>query len=67
MKRLSHKTVAVMYGLAALIILPWTLKMANELPQRHIVDDWHTVWVGFDIALCAVFIANAYDFVRRMV
>ena len=40
-------------GVAALILLPWTVYLTVTLPDRHEVNNWHVAWVGFDIGLAA--------------
>lgn len=49
----------------AIIMLPWAFALAEELPKRHLVDNWHLVWVGFDIMMGLAFLMTAYGLYKR--
>ncbi len=51
--------VAGMYGLLAIIIMPWTVYLALTLPTRHLARHWDVAWVGLDIAILLLLILNA--------
>lgn len=51
--------VAVIYGLLALVTMPWTIYLAVTLPTRHLSRHWDVAWVGLDIAILAMLILNA--------
>lgn len=40
-------------------LVPWTLYLTFTLPSRHVTHHYALAWVGFDIALAAVFAATA--------
>jgi hypothetical protein len=43
----------------ALFLVPWTIYLACTLPARYVVENWTTVWVGFDVLLVAMFATTA--------
>ena len=51
--------VAGIYGLLALVTMPWTIYLAVTLPTRHLSRHWDVAWVGLDIAIVAMLILNA--------
>lgn len=52
-------------GVAALILLPWTVYLTVTLPDRHEVNNWHVAWVGFDIGLAVSLALCVLTIVRR--
>jgi hypothetical protein len=56
--RLPH-WVAGIYGLLAVITMPWTIYLALTLPKKHLSTHWDVAWVGLDIAIVAMLILNA--------
>lgn len=59
-----RRLVPVIVAVVALI--PWTVYLANTLPDRHVVRHWPVTWVGFDILLLLVFAATAvFGLLRR--
>lgn len=61
----KHPHVAIIYAIMAMVMLPWAFVLAEELPKRHLVDNWHLVWLGFDIILGLVFLTTAYGLYKR--
>jgi hypothetical protein len=59
--------VAPVFALVGAGLVPWTLWMAYELPQRHIARHWDLAWVGFDIAMAGLLLATAFAALRRAV
>jgi predicted branched-subunit amino acid permease len=51
--------------LAALALVPWTLWLTFSLPSKHVAHHYDVAWVGFDIALGAMFGLTARAAVRR--
>lgn len=51
--------IAVVYGLLALVTMPWTIYLAVTLPSRHLSRHWDVAWVGLDVAIVIVLILNA--------
>ena len=49
----------------AIVMLPWAFTLAEELPKRHLVDNWHLVWLGYDIIMGLVFLMTAYGLYKR--
>jgi hypothetical protein len=50
--------VAGVYGLLALITIPWTLYLAVTLPTRHLSRHWDISWVGLDLAIVLMLSLN---------
>lgn len=56
--RLPH-WVAALYGVLAIILVPWIIYLGISLPVRHVSRHWDTSWVGLDIGIVAMLILNA--------
>ena len=59
-----RKLIAPFFGLAGLVLVPWTVFLTFSLPGRHETADWRTVWAGFDAAEAAALIGVAVAAVR---
>jgi hypothetical protein len=59
--------VAPLFAVVGLGLVPWTLWVAYDLPQRHIARHWDLAWAGFDIAMACLLLATAYAALRRAV
>jgi hypothetical protein len=57
--------VAPFFGLAGLVLIPWTIWLTFSLPAHHETENWKTVWAGFDLAEAAALIATAVTALRR--
>jgi hypothetical protein len=44
---------------AALVLLPWIVYLADSLPDHYVARNWAAAWVGFDVALLAMFALTA--------
>lgn len=51
--------------LATIALVPWTVALGWQLPERHTSHHWDAAWVGFDIAETAAIAATAYAVARR--
>jgi hypothetical protein len=60
-----RKAIAPFFGLAAVVLIPWTLFLTFNLPSRHETADWRTVWGGFDVAEAIALAGVAIAAVRR--
>jgi len=49
----------------AIVLVPWTLLLAYNLPARHTSKHWDVAWVGFDIALAAALAATGWTIYKR--
>jgi hypothetical protein len=49
----------------AIVLVPWTLLLAYNLPARHTSQHWDVAWVGFDIALAGALFATGWTIYRR--
>jgi hypothetical protein len=38
-------------GFAAVVLLPWTVSVATQLPHSAVARHWNTAWAGIDIAI----------------
>ncbi|WP_409495380.1 helix-turn-helix domain-containing protein [Amycolatopsis sp. cmx-11-12] len=50
---------------AAVLLVPWTVYLAQTLPDRYDTGQWRAAWVGFDVALLLCFAAGAWLGLRR--
>jgi hypothetical protein len=57
--------VTPLLTLAAAGLVPWTLWLTFSLPARHVSSHYDVAWVGFDVALFAVFGTTAWSAFRR--
>lgn len=57
--------VGVVYGILAIITVPWTLYLAIHLPQRHLSTHWDVAWVGLDTALAASLAVTAWLAIKK--
>ena len=57
--------IAPLFGLAALVLVPWIVVLAERLPSTHAAPHWDVTWVGFDVALSGLLIAVAFAAWRR--
>ena len=63
-----RKLVLAVGGLGALFLLPWLAFLSATLPATASGGAWRTVWVGFDVALVAAFVATVLTvWLRRQV
>lgn len=51
--------VAALYGLFAVVTMPWTIYLAATLPTRHLSKHWDVAWVGLDVCIVVMLILNA--------
>jgi len=52
--------VAKVYGILAIVTVPWTLYLALTLPTRHISNHWDIVWVGLDVGIIIMLATTAF-------
>ena len=57
--------VVRLFGLAALLLVPWVVVLAFALPSAHRSAHWDIAWVGFDVALALLLFAVAVAAWRR--
>jgi hypothetical protein len=61
----SDRRVAAVFGLVAVLLVPWALFLKWRLPSHHVVRHWDTAWTGFDFALAAALLGLTVCLVRR--
>jgi hypothetical protein len=61
------KWAIALYGAMAVLLIPWIIVLARDLPSRHISDHWSTLWVGFDILELIAIVTTFYFMIRRQV
>jgi hypothetical protein len=57
--------VAPLFAFLGFCLVPWTVWIAYELPQRHLARHWDIAWGGFDAAMAGLLIATAVAAWRR--
>jgi hypothetical protein len=57
--------VVVLFGLAALVLVPWVVLLVVALPSEHRAAHWDIAWAGFDVALALLLLAVALAAWRR--
>src|SRR5262245_31978311 len=43
--------VAALPAIAAIVLIPWTVGIATQLPQLAMAYHWNTAWTGLDVAI----------------
>jgi hypothetical protein len=49
----------------SLILLPWTIYLAQSLPDRQVSPHYDAAWAGFDVMLLMALAATGYFALRR--
>lgn len=63
--RLVPRWVPPLLGFCTVALIPWTIALAIDLPERTVAHHWDLAWVVFDIAIAAGLGATAYTVLRR--
>ncbi|AEV85846.2 hypothetical protein ACPL_4957 [Actinoplanes sp. SE50/110] len=50
---MTRRLVLLIIGAAAVVLVPWSVYLADTLPDRYATGQWRATWVGFDLALAA--------------
>jgi hypothetical protein len=53
------------FVLLALALVPWTVWLLVDLPDRELADHWSIAWAGFDIGLACFLGATGIALARR--
>ena len=61
------KWASVLYGVLAIILVPWIITLAEYLPNRHLATHWDTLWVGFDAMILITMLVTVYFMVQKTV
>ena len=61
------KWAVLLYGGLALVLVPWILDLAANLPVRHVARHWDTLWVGFDIMMLITILLTLWFMLKKMV
>ncbi|HSX31141.1 MAG TPA: hypothetical protein VLE99_04450 [Candidatus Saccharimonadales bacterium] len=54
-----------LYGLSAVVLVPWVLHLGSVLPKRVVSPHWHMAWVGLDVMLIVMMGLNALALLKR--
>src|SRR5436853_2750537 len=57
--------VVPLFGLAALLLVPWVVLRVFALPSEHRAAHWDIAWAGFDVALALLLLMVAVAAWRR--
>jgi hypothetical protein len=57
--------VVPLFGLAALMLVPWVALLVVALPSEHRAAHWDIAWAGFDVALALLLLTVALAAWRR--
>jgi len=57
--------VAPLFGLAAIVLVPWVIVLVRMLPSHHRASNWDVAWGGFDVALAFLMLGVALAAWRR--
>jgi hypothetical protein len=57
--------VVPLFGVAALVLVPWIVFLVRSLPSTHAAAHWDVAWAGFDVGLALLLLAVAVAAWRR--
>src|SRR5437763_12222410 len=57
--------VVPLFGLAALLLVPWVVLLVFALPSTQRAAHWDIAWAGFDVALALLLFTVAVAACRR--
>jgi hypothetical protein len=57
--------VGVVFAVCSVLLVPWTIYLAYDLPRRARTPHYDWAWVGFDLMLAAALVALAWTALRR--
>ena len=57
--------VVPLFGLGALLLVPWVVLLVFALPSTHEAAHWDIAWAGFDVALALLLLTVAVAACRR--
>jgi hypothetical protein len=60
-----RRLAIVLFGVAGLALLPWTVWLSSSLPPHHQTENWDIAWSGFDTVLALSFLLTAFGAWRR--
>jgi len=65
--RLWHppRWVVPLFGVAALLLVPWVILLIVALPSAHRAAHWDIAWAGFDVGLALLLLTVAVVAWRR--
>jgi hypothetical protein len=52
--------IAVLYTVSAIILVPWVIFLAKDLPTHHVVTHYDAAWVGLDIAIMVTLLITGF-------
>ena len=52
--------ITAILALVAVALVPWTLWLTFSLPSKHVTHHYDLAWVGFDVALAAMLVCDAW-------
>src|SRR5260370_26391860 len=55
----AYRWVVPLFGLAALLLVPWVVLLVLVLPSAHQSAHWDIAWSGFDVVLALLLSAVA--------
>jgi hypothetical protein len=61
------KPLLALPAIAAIVLIPWTVGLATQLPHRAIAYHWNTAWAGLDIAIAIGLVLTSWLSHRRNV
>jgi len=57
--------LGAVYGVCAVALIPWVIRLGNILPKRTVSPHWHTAWAGLDIMLIVMLSLSAFALIKR--
>jgi hypothetical protein len=57
--RRPPRWIVPLFGLAALLLVPWVVLVIVSLPSAHRAAHWDIAWAGFDVALALLLVTVA--------
>lgn len=55
----------IVFGICAVLMIPWMVYLAYDLPSRVQTNNYDIAWIGFDILLAGALLSVAWTAFRR--
>lgn len=65
LRRVFPGWVPIIYGLACLVLIPWTILLGYLLPPVYVSHHWDVAWAGFDVFEALLFALTAILAVKK--
>jgi len=61
------KWIIAVYAFSAVVLVPWTFNLAENLPTRQLAHHWDIAWTGVDVLMFVLFALTVILAIRRTI